>query len=48
MDYRAAEIEERIWEFVVKLLHNPQRLRAGLEGMIEQERVSIKTQRNPS
>ena len=41
MDYRAAEIEERIWEF-------PQRLRAGLEGMSEQERVSIKTRRNPS
>ena len=48
MDYRAAEIKSRSWEFVVKLLHDPQRLRTGLEGMIEQERVSIKTQRNPS
>ena len=48
MDYRATEIEERIWEFFVKLLHDPQRLRVGLEGMIEQERVSIKTQRNPN
>jgi site-specific DNA recombinase len=37
--YRAAEIEARIWEFVAGLLQDPQRLRAGLEEMIEQERA---------
>jgi site-specific DNA recombinase len=37
--YRAADIEARIWEFVTGLLHDPQRLRAGLEEMIEQERA---------
>jgi hypothetical protein len=37
--YRAAEIETCIWEFVAGLLQDPQRLRAGLEEMIEQERA---------
>ena len=37
--YRAAEREARIWEFVAGLLQDPERLRAGLEEMIEQERA---------
>jgi len=37
--YRAAEREERVWEFVCGLLLDPERLRAGLEEMIEQERA---------
>ena len=37
--YRAAEREARVWEFVADLLRDPERLRAGLEEMIERERA---------
>lgn len=37
--YRAAEREALVWEFVADLLRDPERLRAGLEEMIEQERA---------
>ena len=37
--YRAAEREARVWEFVAGLLRDPERLRAGLEEMIELERA---------
>ncbi|CAN5660494.1 recombinase family protein [soil metagenome] len=36
--YRAAEVEARVWGFVSDLLRDPEKLRAGLEEMIEQER----------
>jgi site-specific DNA recombinase len=37
--YRAAEREALVWEFVADLLRDPERLRAGLEEMIELERA---------
>ncbi len=37
--YRAAERETRVWEFVSDLLRDPERLRAGMEEMIERERA---------
>ena len=37
--YRAAELETRVWGFVEELLRHPDRLRAGLEEMIERERA---------
>ena len=37
--YRAAEREARVWEFVSGLLRDPERLRIGLEEMIERERA---------
>ena len=37
--YRAAEREAQVWEFVSRLLRDPERLRAGLEEMIESERA---------
>ncbi len=37
--YRAAEREARFWEFVSGVLRDPERLRAGLEEMIEQEKA---------
>jgi site-specific DNA recombinase len=37
--YKAAEREARVWEFVSDLLRDPEKLRAGLEEMIEQERA---------
>ena len=37
--YRATEREARVWEFVSGLLRDPERLRAGLDEMIEQERA---------
>jgi site-specific DNA recombinase len=38
-NYRATDVESRVWEFVAELLQDPERLRAGLEEMIEQERA---------
>ena len=37
--YRAAEREAQVWGFVAGLLRDPERLRAGLEEMIKQERA---------
>jgi site-specific DNA recombinase len=36
--YRAADLEEKVWAFVSDLLKQPERLREGLEEMIEEER----------
>ena len=36
--HRAEELEARVWETVSGLLKEPERLRAGLEAMVEQER----------
>jgi site-specific DNA recombinase len=36
--HRAEKVESRMWEFVSDLLKDPNRLRAGLDRMIEQER----------
>ena len=39
--YRAEEIEGQVWEFVSGLLKDPERLRKGLEAMVEQERTGL-------
>ena len=36
--HRAAEAEAAMWDLISRLLKHPERLRAGLDGMIEQER----------
>jgi hypothetical protein len=36
--HRAEELEERVWQVISGLLKDPERLRAGLDEMIEQER----------
>jgi hypothetical protein len=41
-NHRADNVEPRVWEFVSGLLKNPQRLHAGLEGMLERERGSMR------
>ncbi|MGF1470291.1 MAG: recombinase family protein [Rubrobacteraceae bacterium] len=37
--WTAAKLEERVWEFVAGLLQDPERLRVGLEELIDQERA---------
>ena len=39
---RADEVEPLVWEFVSGLLKEPERLRAGLERLIEQERAAMR------
>jgi hypothetical protein len=36
---RAEQIEEQVWEFVRGLLRDPERIRAGIDGLIEEERT---------
>jgi DNA repair ATPase RecN len=36
--HRAEELEERVWDVVARLLKEPERLRAGLDVLIERER----------
>jgi hypothetical protein len=36
---RAEQIEEQVWEFVCGLLRNPERIRARLDRLIEEERT---------
>jgi site-specific DNA recombinase len=36
---RAEQIEEQVWEFVCGLLRDPERIRAGLDRLIEEERT---------
>src|SRR5215204_3560833 len=36
---RAEQIEEQVWEFVRGLLRDPERIRAGIERLIEEERI---------
>ena len=36
---RAEQIEEQVWEFVRGLLRDPERIRAGLDRLIEEERT---------
>ena len=40
--HRAAEAEAAVWNLVSGLLKNPERLRAGLDEMIEQERAGMR------
>ncbi len=40
--YRAVELEEQVWSFVHGLLTDPERLRAGLEAMIEEKRKALR------
>ncbi len=37
---RAAEVESAVWEFVSGLLKDPERVRAGMEALIERERAA--------
>jgi len=38
--HRAEELEERVWGVISRLLKEPERLRAGLDAMIEQQRAA--------
>jgi site-specific DNA recombinase len=40
--HRADEVEARVWDLVSGLLKDPERLKAGLEEMIEQERAGLR------
>jgi hypothetical protein len=40
--HRADVVEPRVWEFISALLKDPERLRAGLQGMIERERDRLR------
>jgi hypothetical protein len=40
--YQATETEARVWEFIADLLKDPDRLRAGLERMADQERDGLR------
>jgi site-specific DNA recombinase len=40
--HRADEVEPLVWEFVSGLLKDPERLRAGLERLIEQQRATMR------
>jgi hypothetical protein len=39
--HKAEEIESRVWDVVSRILKDPERLRAGLDYMIEQERRGV-------
>jgi site-specific DNA recombinase len=41
-NHRAAEAEAAVWDLISRLLKNPERLRAGLDEMIEQERAGMR------
>jgi site-specific DNA recombinase len=40
--HRADEVEPRVWDLISGLLKDPERLKAGLEEMIEQERAGLR------
>ncbi len=40
--HRAEEVEARVWDLISGLLKDPERLRAGLEAMIEAERAALR------
>jgi site-specific DNA recombinase len=40
--YRAIELEEQVWRFVHGLLTDPEKLRAGLDAMIEEKREAMR------
>jgi site-specific DNA recombinase len=40
--HRAEEVESRVWDLISGLLKDPERLKAGLEEMIEQERAGLR------
>jgi len=40
--HRAAEAEAAVWDLISKLLKDPERLRRGLDEMIEQERAGVR------
>ena len=39
--YRAEELERSVWEFVSRLLKDPERIREGLESLVEEERAGM-------
>jgi site-specific DNA recombinase len=41
-DWRAEKVEEAVWELISELMYDPQRLRNGLEQMIERERETMR------
>src|SRR5215204_3344534 len=41
-NHRAADAEAAVWDLISRLLKNPERLRAGLDEMIEQERAGMR------
>jgi hypothetical protein len=41
-NHRAAEAEAAVWDLISRLLKNPERVRAGLDEMIEQERAGMR------
>ena len=41
-NFRADNVEPMVWDFVSGLLKEPERVRAGLEAMIEQEREELR------
>jgi site-specific DNA recombinase len=41
-NHRADQVEPLVWRFICGLLKNPERLRAGLERLIEQERAAMR------
>ena len=41
-NFRADNVEPMVWDFVSSLLKEPERVRAGLEAMIEQEREGLR------
>jgi tetratricopeptide (TPR) repeat protein len=40
--YRAVELEEQVWRFVHDLLTDPERMRVGLDAMIEEKRKALR------
>ena len=40
--HRADQVESRVWDLISRLLKNPERLKAGLNEMIEQERAGLR------
>jgi hypothetical protein len=45
--FRAADLEGRVWDLISRLLKDPERLRAGLDEMIEAERAGMQASLDP-
>ena len=46
--YKAEEVEARVWDVVLRILKVPERLRAGLDYMIEHERYGARVYGDPA
>ncbi|MGH3146360.1 MAG: zinc ribbon domain-containing protein [Rubrobacter sp.] len=46
--HKAEEVEARVWDVVSRILKDPERLRAGLDHMIEQERHGARVYGDPA